>query len=283
MWFIELYSRFYFINWAVVWFLLKAPELWDLLGNYGRDNYHHSAYCRAPAMVQLIRTLLSARIELNSCCSFVTTSLLENELQKVCTLFSGWKFGWTSGKPWRPSDRHQHHDGVSWHRVRHSCRLRQRFLGAARSSRANRSPVKIAALHSAMDRHHNAHLDPWDCDATEGEKAWFPGCSGRRHGSPGATWISCVFVSSLQSSCMNACQSLCKQIDPLVQGFPTFFAARIPLSGQSILSTPQKILRYILLCKRYISCSVTQGSSYPLMFNLVSLGGTSTPGWEPLH
>jgi len=27
---------------------------------------------------------------------------------------------------------------------------------------------------------------------------------------------------------------------PLVQGFPTFFAARTPLSGQSILSTPQK-------------------------------------------
>jgi len=27
---------------------------------------------------------------------------------------------------------------------------------------------------------------------------------------------------------------------------------------------------------------VTQGSSYPLMFNLVPLGGTSTPGWEPL-
>jgi len=26
----------------------------------------------------------------------------------------------------------------------------------------------------------------------------------------------------------------------LVQGFPTFFAARTPLSGQSILSTPQK-------------------------------------------
>ena len=66
------------------------------------------------------------------------------------------------------------------------------------------------------------------------------------------------------------------------QGFPTFFAARTPLSGQSILSTPKKILRYMLFCKRYISCSVTQGSSYPLMFNLVPLGGTSTPGWEPL-
>jgi len=64
----------------------------------------------------------------------------------------------------------------------------------------------------------------------------------------------------------------------LKQGFPTFFAARTPLSGQSILSTPQKILLY----KRYISCSVTQGSSYPLMFNLVPLGGTSTPGREPL-
>jgi len=37
--------------------------------------------------------------------------------------------------------------------------------------------------------------------------------------------------------------------DPLDQGFPTFFAARTPLSGQSILSTPQKILRYILLYK----------------------------------
>jgi len=69
----------------------------------------------------------------------------------------------------------------------------------------------------------------------------------------------------------------------LHQGFPTFFAARTPLSGQSILSTPKKILRYILLYKRYISCSVTQGSSYPLMFNLVPLGGTSTPGWEPLN
>jgi len=54
---------------------------------------------------------------------------------------------------------------------------------------------------------------------------------------------------------------------PLKQVFPTFFAARTPLSGQSILSTPQKILRYILLYKRYISCSVTEGSSYPLMFN----------------
>jgi len=41
-------------------------------------------------------------------------------------------------------------------------------------------------------------------------------------------------------------------------------------------------LRYILLYKRYISCSVTQGSSYPLMFNLVPLEGTSTPGLEPL-
>jgi len=30
-----------------------------------------------------------------------------------------------------------------------------------------------------------------------------------------------------------------------------------------------------------MSCSVTQGPSYPLMFNLVPLGGTSTPGWEP--
>jgi len=28
--------------------------------------------------------------------------------------------------------------------------------------------------------------------------------------------------------------------NPLDQGFPTFFAARTPLSGQSILSTPQK-------------------------------------------
>jgi len=37
----------------------------------------------------------------------------------------------------------------------------------------------------------------------------------------------------------------------LNQGFPTFFAARTPLSGQSILSTPKKILRYILLYKRY--------------------------------
>ena len=37
-----------------------------------------------------------------------------------------------------------------------------------------------------------------------------------------------------------------------------------------------------MLYKIYISCSVTQGSSYPLMFNLVPLGGTSTPGWEPL-
>jgi len=68
----------------------------------------------------------------------------------------------------------------------------------------------------------------------------------------------------------------------LYQGFPTFFAARTPLSGQSILSTPKKILRCILLYKRYVSCSVTQGSSYPLMFNLVPLGGTSTPGWEHL-
>jgi len=68
----------------------------------------------------------------------------------------------------------------------------------------------------------------------------------------------------------------------LEQGFPTFFAARTPLSSQSILGTPQKILRYILLYKRYISCSVTQGSSYPLVFNLVPLEGTSIPGWEPL-
>ena len=75
----------------------------------------------------------------------------------------------------------------------------------------------------------------------------------------------------------------------LSQGFPTFFTARTPLSGQSILSTPQKILRYILLYKRYISCSVTQGSSYPLMFNLVPLGyeyprlGTSDLSSDKLH
>jgi len=68
---------------------------------------------------------------------------------------------------------------------------------------------------------------------------------------------------------------------PLEQGFPTFFAARTPLSGQSILSTPKKILRYILLYKRYISCSVTQGSSYPLMFNLVPLGVRVPPVGNP--
>jgi len=56
------------------------------------------------------------------------------------------------------------------------------------------------------------------------------------------------------------------------QGFPTFFAARIPLSGQSILSTPKKFLRYILLYKRYISCSVTQGSSYPLGVRVPPVG-----------
>jgi len=33
----------------------------------------------------------------------------------------------------------------------------------------------------------------------------------------------------------------------LHQGFPTFFAARTPLSGQSILSTPKKIEVYIAL------------------------------------
>jgi len=65
-------------------------------------------------------------------------------------------------------------------------------------------------------------------------------------------------------------------------GVPNLFCCSYPLSGQSILSTPQNFFRYILLYKRYISCSVTQGSSYPLMFNLVLLGGTSTPGWEPL-
>ena len=58
----------------------------------------------------------------------------------------------------------------------------------------------------------------------------------------------------------------------LDQGFPTFFAARTRLSGQSILSTPKKFLRYILLYKRYISCSVTQGSSYPLGVRVPPVG-----------
>jgi len=62
------------------------------------------------------------------------------------------------------------------------------------------------------------------------------------------------------------------QFRTLDQGFPTFFAARTPLSGQSILSTPKKILRYILLYKRYISCSVTQGSSYPLGVRVPPVG-----------
>ena len=65
----------------------------------------------------------------------------------------------------------------------------------------------------------------------------------------------------------------------LDQGFPTFFAARTRLSGQSILSTPKKFLRYILLYKRYIRCSVSQGSSYPLMFNLVPLDVQSRTPW----
>jgi len=61
------------------------------------------------------------------------------------------------------------------------------------------------------------------------------------------------------------------------------FLLLVPLSQvRAFLVPPKKFLRYILLYKRYISCSVTQGSSYPLMFNLVPLGGTSTPGWEPL-
>ena len=93
----------------------------------------------------------------------------------------------------------------------------------------------------------------------------------------GASWNVVYWYS-----CKSTALSHLDQNIGLTQGFPTFFAARTPLSGQSILSTPQKILRYILLYKRYISCSVAQGSSYPLMFNLVPLGGTSTPGWESL-
>jgi len=60
------------------------------------------------------------------------------------------------------------------------------------------------------------------------------------------------------------------------------FLLLVPLCQVRAFLVPPKKLRYILLYKRYISCSVTQGSSYPLMFNLVPLGGTSTPGWEPL-
>jgi len=60
------------------------------------------------------------------------------------------------------------------------------------------------------------------------------------------------------------------------------FLLLVPLCQVRAFLVPPKKLRYILLYKRYISCSVSQGSSYPLMFNLVPLGGTSTPGWEPL-
>ena len=103
---------------------------------------------------------------------------------------------------------------------------------------------------------------------------------------PKAWMTSDKFDGKIQITCQNFVMTFthgCYDIQLYYkQGFPTFFAARTPLSGQSILSTPEKNLRYILLYKRYISCSVTQGSSYPLMFNLVPLGGTSTPGWEPL-
>ena len=66
-------------------------------------------------------------------------------------------------------------------------------------------------------------------------------------------------------------------------GVPKLFLLLVPLCQvRAFLVPPQKIGRCILLYKRYISCSVTQGSSYPLMFNLLPLGGTSTPGWEAL-
>jgi len=67
----------------------------------------------------------------------------------------------------------------------------------------------------------------------------------------------------------------------VIQGFPTFFAARTPLSGQSILSTPKKILTYILLYKRYkLLCDPR--IFVPLDVQSRTPWGTSTPGWEPL-